>query len=290
MILPMDAPKYYYCTAEGNFEQECPLSLCFDESVCQCVAPETTIAPITCPAGCPYADDPTDDCSKYYYCTENGNIQQECPASFCFDENACQCMPSEGTTGSYVTTAVSITCSDECPYADDPTDDCSKYYYCTEEGNIEQECPSSFCFDQSACLCLPVGTTSVPITCSAECPYADDPNDECTKYYYCSSEGNIEQECPPSFCFDQNTCQCRPTGETTEAYQTTAVSITCSDECPYADDPTDDCSKKSKFFGNHSERISYATATEVSSPMIVQGLCASTKTPVNADSTQKEPF
>ncbi|KAB7502655.1 hypothetical protein Anas_12583 [Armadillidium nasatum] len=220
--------KYYYCTAEGNFEQECPLSLCFDESACQCVAPETTIAPITCPAGCPYADDPTDDCSKYYLCTENGNIQQECPTSFCFDQSACQCMPSEGTTESYVTTAVSITCSDECPYADDPTDDCSKYYYCTEEGNIEQECPSSFCFDQSACLCLPVGTTSVPITCPAECPYADDPNDECTKVHV----------------------KCRPSGGTTETYQTTAVSITCSDECPYADDPTDDCSKYFLCDGN----------------------------------------
>ncbi|RXG67065.1 hypothetical protein Avbf_18075 [Armadillidium vulgare] len=101
-------------------------------------------------------------------------------------------MPYEGTTGPYVTTAVSITCSDECPYADDPTDDCSKYYYCSSEGNIEQKCPLSFCFDQSA-------------------------------------------------------CQCRPSGETTETYQTTAVSITCSDECPYADDPTDDCSKQTSW-------------------------------------------
>ncbi|KAL7646166.1 UNVERIFIED_CONTAM: hypothetical protein RMT77_003067 [Armadillidium vulgare] len=331
--------RFFFCYKGHNYDYDCPENLSFSQEICQCIKlksttpqfTETTTQIVTCPSDCPYVDDPSDDCSKYYSCYNGMNIPYECPGSLCFNQDECSCLPTETsstkpqsitteqpstttkqrlttaelpstttttattktttkqpstttkppstitepsttTTKSsiftttensattvidYSSTTTELTCSLDCPYVDDPTDECSKYYHCTEIGNIQKECPASFCFDESACQCMPYEgttgpyvTTAVSITCSDECPYADDPTDDCSKYYYCSSEGNIEQECPLSFCFDQSACQCRPSGETTETYQTTAVSITCSDECPYADDPTDDCSKYFLCDGN----------------------------------------
>ncbi|KAB7503327.1 hypothetical protein Anas_10151 [Armadillidium nasatum] len=108
----------------------------------------------------------------------------------------------------FSSTTTELTCSSDCPYVDDPTDECSKKLYeCSRilhvtggiitallKGNLEQACPPSFCFDQSACQCLPSQTTSIPITCSAECPYADDPTDGCSKAFQnvcCQTKGTV---------------------------------------------------------------------------------------------------
>ncbi|KAB7503326.1 hypothetical protein Anas_10149 [Armadillidium nasatum] len=210
---------------------------------------ETTTQIVTCPSDCPYVDDPSDDCSKYYFCYNGMNIPHECPDSLCFSQDECLCVPTatsstkpqSTTTESPSTTTKQPSTTTELPSTTTTTT--------TEQPSTTTKPPSTVTeppttttksifttTENPTPTIIDFSSTTTELTCSSDCPYVDDPTDECSKYYYCSAEGNLEQECPPSFCFDQSACQCLPS-------QTTSIPITCSAECPYADDPTDGCSK-----------------------------------------------
>ncbi|RXG65907.1 hypothetical protein Avbf_10405 [Armadillidium vulgare] len=53
--------------------------------------PTTTEAELTCTDTCPYVDDPTDGCTKFYYCDGDNLVAATCPGVLCFNQGNCQC-------------------------------------------------------------------------------------------------------------------------------------------------------------------------------------------------------
>ncbi|RXG56188.1 Endoplasmic reticulum resident protein 29, partial [Armadillidium vulgare] len=92
-----------------------------------------------------------------------------------------------------LTTCGCASCSDSCPFLDDPNDDCSSYFICYGTDFIQDTCSDGFCFHQESCLCVERGWSSTlfptstaitvvtPLTCPADCPFVDDPYDNCSR-------------------------------------------------------------------------------------------------------------
>ncbi|KAB7495447.1 hypothetical protein Anas_10710 [Armadillidium nasatum] len=100
-----------------------------------------------------------------------------CPNSM-IDLNTCSC----------------ASCSDSCPFLDDPNDDCASYFICNGTDFIRATCSGDFCFDQESCGCVGIGVSSTslstaitavtPLWCPADCPFVDDPYDDCSSLDY----------------------------------------------------------------------------------------------------------
>ncbi|KAB7506763.1 hypothetical protein Anas_03124 [Armadillidium nasatum] len=139
-------------------------------------------------------------------------IPANCDGTSCFDPEACACVETLPT------------CSEECPFVDDPYDDCRAYFVCSGNEIIPINCPDTLCFDQASCGCVErVGSpsslraptarkatakTTTPLTCPSDCPFVDDPS-SCERFYYCDGTNLIPEVCPGTLCFDQPTCTCR---------------------------------------------------------------------------------
>ncbi|KAB7494610.1 hypothetical protein Anas_08420 [Armadillidium nasatum] len=64
---------------------------------------------LTCPPGCPFVDDPNDDCARYYICDPvNGLIPNKCPGVTCFDQEKCQCNLQEKFYFPYIIRALQV--------------------------------------------------------------------------------------------------------------------------------------------------------------------------------------
>ncbi|KAL7646163.1 UNVERIFIED_CONTAM: hypothetical protein RMT77_003064 [Armadillidium vulgare] len=137
---------------------------------CSGPADLTTCACLSCSATCPLVNDPTDNCTKYYFCNDKELIPGECSGGLCFDQTVCQCSdkvsPSPSTqttaptttptttiTSTSSTSSSALTCPSGCPFVDDPTDNCGSFYICENGGITAHSCPGVLCFNQANCQC-----------------------------------------------------------------------------------------------------------------------------------------
>lgn len=221
-----------------------------------------TCFPENGPEDAEYHPHPT-DCSKFLTCNWGALIEQQCPSgthwndaikSCDFSANVnCELHPASSTP-SPSSTAAAASVAGKCPNEFDPSHgvflphvDCSKFYICTQQGAVEQSCPSGLHWNQNVDVCdwpqvagctagtgNPLTTTTelpltvVPTTTTSEaaletnsapdgkCPEVYDPNNEvflphadCTKYYQCTLNGRpVEMSCPPGLHWNANANWC----------------------------------------------------------------------------------
>ncbi|RXG53138.1 hypothetical protein Avbf_11346, partial [Armadillidium vulgare] len=162
------------------------------------------------------------------YFVLNGNvlIPLNCAEGLCFNQADCAC-EEPGPTAAPTTATDSPS---ECPFVDDPYDDCGSFFIINGNVLVPSSCPGTQCFNQTKCGCFNNGgsssatsttttssativtqrTTSSSITCPSGCPFADDPdsNAACGSFYICDGLDVIKSVCPGTLCFDQALCQC----------------------------------------------------------------------------------
>ncbi|KAL7646164.1 UNVERIFIED_CONTAM: hypothetical protein RMT77_003065 [Armadillidium vulgare] len=117
-----------------------------------------------------------------------------------------------------LTTCSCLSCSDSCPFVDDPNDNCGSYFYCYGGDLVPYSCPSGFCFNQELCVCSssptnePTLTTFISTESSLPCPpgcdYLDDPSDDCQGFFICYQGQLVPSKCPGVLCFNQEKCLC----------------------------------------------------------------------------------
>ncbi|RXG59160.1 hypothetical protein Avbf_05928, partial [Armadillidium vulgare] len=155
---------FYACSGDDLIPEKCSGSLCFDQASCGCVdTGRSTTTPLTCPPGCNFIDDPNDSCKSYFLCSGDDLIPVNCSDTLCFDQELCGCVDKGVTTTKSPTTKVTepitgtiptITCPPGCPFADDPNDNCGRFYICDGGDVISAKCPGILCFDQETCQCV----------------------------------------------------------------------------------------------------------------------------------------
>ncbi|RXG73313.1 hypothetical protein Avbf_06415, partial [Armadillidium vulgare] len=62
----------------------------------------------------------------YFVCSGSDLIPVNCTDTLCFDQASCGCVVKEETTTKSLTTTESL--PPNCPYLDDPNDDCSSFF------------------------------------------------------------------------------------------------------------------------------------------------------------------
>lgn len=189
------------------------------------------------------------DCSKFLTCNSGALIEQQCPTGTYWNDVIKACDFPENVNCSLLP-PVSSAVAEKCPEEYDPSNDvflphvdCSKFYVCTQEGAVEQNCPPGLHWSQNGNVCdwpqvadCSAGTDN-PLTTATDhpsttrpsvassttksapvgkCPEEYDPNDEvflphadCTKYYLCTWNGRpVEQSCPPGLDWNANANRC----------------------------------------------------------------------------------
>ncbi|KAL7639089.1 UNVERIFIED_CONTAM: hypothetical protein RMT77_010623 [Armadillidium vulgare] len=93
--------------------------------------------------------------------------------------------------------------------------DTGRPFYCDPENIITSECVCSVDITTTttetttaARTTTEEATASTSLSCSEDCPYIDDINDPCAKYFICGNGELISNSCPGTLCFNQETCYC----------------------------------------------------------------------------------
>ncbi|KAL7646167.1 UNVERIFIED_CONTAM: hypothetical protein RMT77_003068 [Armadillidium vulgare] len=185
-----------------------------------CSAPAidlTECACLSCSSRCPLVDDPNDNCTKYYFCHGPDLIESDCSAPLCFNQDECMCTEKTSSTTTLEPTTTpepTITTPEPTITTPEPTTTTLEPTTTTPEPTTTTPEPTTITPEPTTTTPEPT-TTEAELACTGGCPYVDDPTDNCQKYYYCTEYGNIPQNCPPLFCFNESACQCVPSEGTT---------------------------------------------------------------------------
>ncbi|RXG60208.1 Sushi, von Willebrand factor type A, EGF and pentraxin domain-containing protein 1, partial [Armadillidium vulgare] len=159
-----------------------------------------------CAAGAKYV---CVNCFNFANCVDNGD------GTFSLGSTLVQC-PSEPNQA-YCDDSIFTDASNygQCsPLAESSTDcSCSSSTQCIADPNNPKtilHCEITPPTVDSPCLSPALDLTDCScLKCTDEnCLLVDDPNDNCTKYYYCDDDYLISGECSSPLCFDQTECQC----------------------------------------------------------------------------------